>query len=495
MRDHGAFYSPEVGAVIKERLPVEELFGLGGDGEFRFGRMTEPHRLAASVTPEVMDQLALTMLDSRSDDTARDSPMPAGYTYFGQFIAHDLTHDIAAQVQPASGSIPDYGLGTPFFDLSGLYGTDGGALDSDTGKFHVPKISHPDEYNGYPESTSWVTLPRASNNGVGLAKIPDRRNDDNVILAHIHLLFMVFHNALMDSYGGTDLPAKIREVRQVVEHHYQWLVLNDYLGPWIVGRKRLKKALKTSPRFYNVADHLGTQKLIPLECAGAFFRYGHSQIRRLYRWASDDAAAARLVIALSGAGDLARTDLRPRWVMDWGHFFECSKKVIPNYARKIDSYISPDLSKLPHSGEGSLAARTLIRGLGSYELPDAQLFAEQLEFDKMMSSSEILASAGENEARQRLYLEHKMHEKTPLWLYTLLEAEKGGGDKLGPLAGAVVAEVMVGLMRVTNNSVLEGIDETTFESSPFKDEIANGKFSLSQLILWVNEKYPGALRL
>jgi len=37
--------------------------------------------------------------------------------------------------------------------------------------------------------------------------------------------------------------------------------------------------------------------------------------------------------------------------------------------------------------------------------------------------------------------------ETPLWLYVLLEAEqRGGGERLGPVGGRIVAEVLIGII-------------------------------------------------
>jgi hypothetical protein len=46
-------------------------------------------------------------------------------------------------------------------------------------------------------------------------------------------------------------------------------------------------------------------------------------------------------------------------------------------------------------------------------------------------------------------------ERTPLWYYILAEAaELGGGQRLGPVGGTIVAEVLVGLVRRSANSIL-----------------------------------------
>jgi hypothetical protein len=42
--------------------------------------------------------------------------------------------------------------------------------------------------------------------------------------------------------------------------------------------------------------------------------------------------------------------------------------------------------------------------------------------------------------------------KAPLWFYCLKEAELGGGQQLGPVAGRIVAEVILGLLQADQSS-------------------------------------------
>ena len=52
-------------------------------------------------------------------------------------------------------------------------------------------------------------------------------------------------------------------------------------------------------------------------------------------------------------------------------------------------------------------------------------------------------------------MEHTWPHGTPLWFYILKEAERrGGGDRLGPVGGRIVAEVLIGLLRADPTSYL-----------------------------------------
>ena len=52
-------------------------------------------------------------------------------------------------------------------------------------------------------------------------------------------------------------------------------------------------------------------------------------------------------------------------------------------------------------------------------------------------------------------MEHTWPHGTPLWFYILKEAEyRGEGDRLGPVGGRIVAEILIGLLRADPASYL-----------------------------------------
>jgi hypothetical protein len=69
-------------------------------------------------------------------------------------------------------------------------------------------------------------------------------------------------------------------------------------------------------------------------------------------------------------------------------------------------------------------------------------------------------------------------ERTPLWYYILAEAAVlENGRRLGPVGGTIVAEVLVGLVRRSENSILR---TTGWEPTlPSADE---GTFTLADLL-------------
>ena len=71
-----------------------------------------------------------------------------------------------------------------------------------------------------------------------LAFIADARNDENLIVAQLHIAFLRFHNAVVDwlqANEPNDYPRRKRSdvqlferARQLTRWHYQWLVVNDF---------------------------------------------------------------------------------------------------------------------------------------------------------------------------------------------------------------------------------------------------------------------------
>ena len=101
------------------------------------------------------------------------------------------------------------------------------------------------------------------------------RNDENLIIAQIHLSFLRLHNSLVDQGMSFD------EARQTVVGAYRYVVLNDYL-PQIVGQKAVKTALRRSVNagFYQPGSQ--DAPMTPVEFSTAAFRFGHSQVRNAY---------------------------------------------------------------------------------------------------------------------------------------------------------------------------------------------------------------------
>lgn len=103
--------------------------------------------------------------------------------------------------------------------------------------------------------------------------------------------------------------------------------------------------------------------------------------------------------------------------------------------------LSTDLLELPFitdpNAEKSLATRNLLRGQ-SFGLPSGQAVHQA-----------ISAACGEDLPAPDLSglgLPESLVGCTPLWLYILAEGTLSNGQRLGPVGGRIVAEVLIGLI-------------------------------------------------
>jgi hypothetical protein len=288
--------------------------------------------------------------------------------------------------------------------------------------------------------------------------LADDRNDQHLILAQLHVVFLQFHNHVVDylKRGGFSAEAFPDETvfetaHRLVVWHYQWIVRNEFLK-WFVLPEILKDIDQHGARLFRPASN-GEIPPLPVEFTQAAFRFGHSMVQPRYeinQWVG--------LVRLSGL--LRRTrvaesdkSLSANKVIDWDRFTR-SWGGNANFAENIDTLISEDMFNLPASAmpifskvsPPPLPQMTLVRG-SRIGLPSGQeacraagvqpLAGAQIGFDD--DGNEFLRDRG-------------MNEKTPLWYYVLREAEVlgvrrfRGGECLGPLGSRIVAEVLLGVM-------------------------------------------------
>ena len=213
--------------------------------------------------------------DSLSDgpDPEENLYMPAGYTYFGQFIDHDLTLDLTSTLNPEDLKDPQETLfapsnaRSPRFDLDCVYGTGPG----DEPFMYVMKD---DAANGlFAEASLLIErhdLSRARN---GRAIIGDKRNDENSIVNQIQQSFIRFHNKVVAQIAtGPGTPRKdvlFRRARDEVRWAYQRIILEDYL-PRIVSAEVLDQFNAT--RTYQLYPE-ALRSNLPREFVAAAYRF------------------------------------------------------------------------------------------------------------------------------------------------------------------------------------------------------------------------------
>jgi hypothetical protein len=280
-----------------------------------------------------------------------------------------------------------------------------------------------------------------------VAVVNDPRNDENIIVSQLTVAFLKFHNKVV-----TTLNKSFEETQRLVQQHYQWVVLQEYL-PAIVG-KPLDQILKET-REHGYLD----RPLIPLEFSLAAFRFGHSQIRGRYDINADVQGKGRAILP-----DLAgHKPLGPHDHIDWSFFFDLGNGNKPQPSLPIQPFISSPMLNMPPEilgpiksvFEQSVAYRDLRRGQ-LRGLPDAHAVAARMK----LPSGEILpASLIWSKVKDRLVKSGSNYDPSgkpvPMWLYMLFEAQElRGGKHLGPMAARIINSVFIGLMKADPESVL-----------------------------------------
>ena len=374
----------------------------------RFGRMFRnltPAVFGRTEADNIANLSALADAMTAGFDPPTDGPdpeesgIPSLYTYFGQFIDHDITFDPVSVLTKAQDPDGLVDFRTPALDLDNIYGRGPGDQPYmyDNLKF---RLGDPLQGAGVADAND---LPRFA----GRALIGDPRNDENSIVSQLQGLFLRFHNRMVDDNPGLGFEA----LQQRVRFHYQYVVLNDFL-PRIVSDPVLTQ-LKTGDHYDRGKIkffHWKTWPYMPVEFSVACYRLGHSMIRPGYRL--NDADDMLLSIfpdqnfqnALTGFETMA-----PGRAIDWGRFIDldvraygtageddtAANKKRLQFAYRIDPSLVNPLRALPPavaSDPPSLLLRNLERGW-RLELPSGQSVAKAMHITPLDDSQILIGKA------------------------------------------------------------------------------------------------------
>jgi hypothetical protein len=472
MRRRSSLFEGRFGRIFRNLPPASwpesALRELGERMTAEPERDDQNHALPAAA-PEDDDHII--------QDDEENYGIPAGYTYFGQFIDHDITFDPASSMQKQNDPDALVDFRTPRLDLDSMYGR---------GPDDQPYLYSGNAFRlGRPLTEGSVPsarrdLPRfADPMDPGSAKralIGDKRNDENVIVSQFHATWMQFHNKI--AAANTDW--KFAQVQQVVRWHYQWLVLNDFLvkicGEDLVD-ELLPHRLEDAPAELKEPKlhffHYRHDPFMPIEFSAAAYRFGHSMVRPIYRLntvlnGGDNPLSATpdeirrgldgrffIFAGVQNRGLNGFDTFPSQWAIDWSLFFDTGQgnqkagkeRVQPSY--KIDTSLVnplgflPEFSNIaaaqppltidalqaeplhPNSDPGNLATRNLLRGM-ALQLPSGQAVADAMGVPRVPEDKLWVGKAivGELDAGEPL---HKIHRSfkgnAPLWYYILAETQ------------------------------------------------------------------------
>ena len=463
-----------------------------------FGRMfpTLPARRPTGLPLAEQYGLPGGILDGGQTTTADDSPSaPAGFTYLGQFIDHNITFD-PTSVLGQRADVPELvDFRPPRLDLANLYGS---------GPTVQPYLYDPGSHGTkLALAVDGTDLARTEDS---IALIGDPRNDENMLLAQLHLAMIKFHNAIVDGLRsgrftdvhGNVLPPKppdeppteqpgvpltilddvgsyydlvLASAQQLASWHYQWIIVHEFL-PLFGNPAVVIDVESNGPRFFRPGAH----PFMPIEFSVAGFRaLGHPSIRSSYQ--VNATFAGKIFPDDPDAPTTPRTDLRGGPVdaahaVDFSFFFPTDPAREPQRAKEFNAKLNTQLLDLPVSAVpgaqagglarpvASLAVRNLLRS-EALGLPSGQDVAREVGEEPL--TDEQLGSSG----------------PSYLWYYLLKEAQVLGKESsLGPVGTRIVAETLIGLLDA---------DPTSYRaSSPFwrptLPGTGEGSFSIVDLL-------------
>ncbi len=370
----------------------------------RFSRMGPKGKQLDDATRGSLAE-AMTAVGAQPDSAT--PTVPAGFTYLGQFVDHDLTFDKTAAALGDSVTVEELIQGrSPSLDLDSLYGR--GPGDSADARFYSDgkrlkmgrTAATPFPDNGTNHDIDGFDLPRV---GFGSKKaerraalIPDPRNDENLAVAQTHLAFIRFHNRVVDKLAGEGAPSVtlFKAARATVVKHYQWMLRSDFL-PRIVDKAVIDDVFHNGRKFFEVVPHVelddklrknptysymrlqpGDMPTMPVEFSVAAYRLGHSMIRGAYQWnrvfragGPGPIASLALLFTFSGTSGILSPDgnlddpetgsferLPTNWIADFRRLYDFAEVgradlVVPaaagNKTKRIDSLLVDPLKQLP----------------------------------------------------------------------------------------------------------------------------------------------------
>ncbi len=395
-------------------------------------------------------------------ENSYDSPtLPAGHTFFAQFLIHDLTYELVRRLS-TDRTPRTIQTGPSSLRLQSLYGP-GPEMAP-----HLYAFYEQDYFSGRLLDSPSGTQHDLPRNRQGRALIADPRNAENVVLAQLHLGMLRFHNAMAHHVAttGDHGPALFNRAQRQARWHYQWAVVYDFL-PRVVDPAIVEAALDRD------FSHEEPPQGLPLELALGIFRYVYSQVRLKYQ--INDNAEVTLVPAEGTSDTLLRhrsQSIPSRLAVNWSHFFEING-ADPQSSKLIDTKITPAFLNLPLIDDPRPARRSV-----------AVRFFLQAKRAGLPSGEAVARALGETDRLPRTAALRKLGlDETPLLYYVLAEAEhqyeESEQDRLGPVAGRLLADTIVRLLRRDPQSYLNAHPDFS-PASEFTDD--NGDFGIGTLI-------------
>lgn len=400
------------------------------------------------------------------DGRSPDSGIPVGYVFFAQFVDHDITLDTTSPLRVECPKSPEGVAELPnirsaSLDLDSVYGF---------GPEGSPHIYQGEKLAINPNGRDLARSPG------GAALIGDPRNDENIFIAQLHLMFHRLHNRFYSerAYQKTiteDNWSRFEATQREIRFHYQWVVLYDFLkricDPTIYAFaiEKLRDPEQAYPLCYKPDAH--GRLTMPVEFSTAAYRVGHAMVRNDY--AVNDAEQS-VELFDERFGTTGFTALPEELVIDWRNLFQVEPHFQPRMAKAIDPLLADELQNLPivsssNPNDRALAFRNLMRA-SALGVPGGQSVAKllgdknypisvrDLELDGIDVFTRVRSTKRKGKGKEKV--ETSLREDTPLFYYVLRESQlESNGAHLGPVGSALLLEVFCGMLRYCDETFIK----------------------------------------
>lgn len=422
---------------------------------------------------------AITRKIASTRRPGRLSDIPAGATYLAQLVAHDLN---------------SAGRSRGMLDLGLLYG-EGPNEDSllyqaprraGVGR-HLLRLGRTRAGQAWPVPGGQAAgpardLPRTNcpyvdplvTDGRPDVLVATQRSDSNLLLAQMHVLWALLHNAAasrLEEADGPDLAFRLARTLTCAVYHS--VIRADLLGTWLLPKFRARYMAERPDRL-----DPGAHPVPPLEFLWGVGRLGHMLVREIY--ALND---QRTVVGLR---DILRHTSKTRphempltqeWLIDFSRFFEIGSSM-PQMARALGPHIARPLAtgvgQDGDDAEGGLVLLDLMACTSGRVRSVSSLVAEATRREPGLFEGSLVQ---DETARCRMVERWladvgltndevaRLASDPPLVLFLLLEAEaETGGRTLGPLGSVVLGETIAGALPAeTTDADLKAAQAAVFE--------------------------------
>ena len=401
-------------------------------------------------------------------DGQHTSYIDAGHTYIGQMTAHDIVPSTALHINRMEDDVK------PMLDLKSVYDysfiythSDNAVHDiyNEYGQFIIATIDHIFENRTTIQYQDLIRYKTGEKKGQAI--IPDGRNDENVIVSQLHLLWQKLHNKIVadlfiEPYkkGMITREDIILETRKYVVYIFQKILIDDYLYQICDPDVYNIYCIKSIQLFY---DDLNPLKNIPYEFTRAAFRFGHSMVRDEYMTRPGKPVKLEDLF-LNHSQDYLQFDQ----TISWNKFFNVNDPYVGTQkALEINSHLVKTMMDLPtiptkNPGGNSLLSINLLAAMKKNIKSGTEIYSiiKQKYVNKNLSL--IVAKLEKNYPTYKILSkeEQRKNISIPLWPYILIEASmERDSYGLGIIGSTIVLDVIMASINLYRESIKDDINK------------------------------------